>query len=219
LLKEAKPQNVVFSTQGMREGYYFSTLPQSVRERDPIEDVCETIAGEGHRFAQDPSGLMAFLDPLFPDETRRQHCQRYAACMLGDLYWDEHPDYRGQQAFFKTLRLPIVGFEHEDRAALALIVLYRYQRFDGIHAAQDALSLLNKADRLRVRVVGCALRLAHALTGGAPGVLEYASLRLGDETLTLTVPADDAVYFTPAFSKRLDRLARVLDVNPVIVYR
>ncbi len=216
LLRQTRPKALVFSVHGMREGYYFSTLPDAIRNRDPIEDMLETLAGDGHRFAQQPARLMEFLDPLFPVETQKQWRQRYAACMLGDLYWDEHPDYRGQQAFFKTLRLPVVGFDHEDRAALALIVLYRYQSFDEIHDAQDAMALLSEDDQHRVQVAGRALRLAHAMTGGAPGLLQQAQFSLSDTTLTLRLPMDEVAYYTPAFAKRLDRLALAMGLDPVI---
>jgi len=216
LLQQVRPAKLVFSVHGMREGYYFSKLPTEIHDRDPIEDVCLTLAGDGHRFRQQPSRLMEFMDPLFLNETEKQKRQRYAACMLGDLYWDEHPDYRGQQAFFKTLRLPIVGFDHEDRAALALMVLYRYQNYDEIHDAQDAMALLDASDHIRVKAVGCALRLAHAVSGGAPGILKHCKIKADDGCLTLTVPVDDSAFYTAAFSKRLDRLARLLDLVPVI---
>jgi len=216
LLEETRPKVLVFSVHGMREGFYYSQLSNRIRRHDPLEDMCRTIAGNGHRFSQQPAKLMHFLDPLFEGESSKQYRQRYAACMLGDLYWDEHPDYRGQQAFFKTLRLPVVGFDHEDRAALALMVLYRYQSYDGIHDAQNAMGLLHPIDRTRVAAVGFALRLAHAMTGGAPGILQHCSLVCDDKRLTLRVPADEVALEGQGYYKRLDQLARCLELFPVV---
>ncbi|WP_337996159.1 Ppx/GppA family phosphatase [Oleispirillum naphthae] len=210
LLTEIAPERLVFSIHGMREGFYYTNLPEEIRDRDPIVDMCEAVAGDGHRFAQQPSVLMRFLDPLFSNETEKQLRQRFAACMLGDLYWDEHPDFRGQQAFFKTLRLPVVGFDHEDRAALSLMVLYRYQTYDEIHDAQGVLGLLSPEDRVRVQAVGCGLRLAHVISGGAPGILGRCRLILEPWRLVLRIPADDPAFDGAAFEKRLDRLARAL---------
>jgi len=210
LLNEIKPERLVFSIHGMREGFYYTNLPDEIRDRDPIVDMCEAVAGNGHRFAQQPAVLMRFLDPLFSNETEKQMRQRFAACMLGDLYWDEHPDFRGQQAFFKTLRLPVVGFDHEDRAALALMVLYRYQSYDEIHDAQGVLALLSPEDRVRVQAVGCGLRLAHVISGGAPGILGRCRLILEPWRLVLRIPSDDPAFDGAAFEKRLDRLARCL---------
>ncbi len=216
LLKTIRPEKLVFSVHGMREGFYYTNLPDAIRDRDPIVDMCEAVAGNGHRFAQQPAVLMRFLDPLFAGETEKQHRQRLAACMLGDLYWDEHPDFRGQQAFFKTLRLPVVGFDHEDRAALALIVLYRYQTYDEIHDAQDVLALLSPEDRVRVQAVGCGLRLAHVISGGAPGVLGNCRLILEPRRLVLRIPSADPAFDVTAFEKRLERLARVLSRESAI---
>lgn len=216
LLATIRPERVVFSIHGMREGFYYSLMPDAIRDRDPIVDMCEAVAGNGHRFAQQPAVLMRFLDPLFPDETDKQRRQRFAACMLGDLYWDEHPDFRGQQAFFKTLRLPVVGFDHQDRAALALMVLYRYQSYDEIHDAQDVLALLTPDDRVRVQAVGCGLRLAHMISGGAPGILGGCRLILEPRRLVLRIPGDDPAFDISAFDKRLERLARLLGRDPAI---
>jgi exopolyphosphatase/guanosine-5'-triphosphate,3'-diphosphate pyrophosphatase len=210
LLNAIRPERLVFSVHGMREGFYYTNLPPEIRDRDPIVDMCEAVAGDGHRFAQQPSRLMRFLDPLFDDEDAKQLRQRFAACMLGDLYWDEHPDFRGQQAFFKTLRLPVVGFDHQDRAALALMVLYRYQSYDEIHDAQGVISMLSPEDRVRVQAVGFGLRLAHAITGGAPGILGECRLIREPKRLVLRVSADDPAFDVSAFDKRLDRLARCL---------
>ncbi len=210
LLSAVKPERLVFSIHGMREGFYYTNLPSGIRDRDPIVDMCEAVAGNGHRFAQQPSLLMRFLDPLFEEESDKQLRQRFAACMLGDLYWDEHPDFRGQQAFFKTLRLPVVGFDHQDRAALSLMVLYRYQTYDEIHDAQGVLSMLSPEDRVRVQAVGCGLRLAHAISGGAPGILGECRLIREPRRLVLRVPADDPAFDVSAFDKRLERLARCI---------
>ncbi len=210
LLTTIRPERLVFSIHGMREGFYYTNLPREIRDRDPIVDMCEAVAGNGHRFAQQPSRLMHFLDPLFENESEKQLRQRFAACMLGDLYWDEHPDFRGQQAFFKTLRLPVVGFDHQDRAALSLMVLYRYQSYDEIHDAQGVLAMLSPEDRVRVQAVGCALRLAHVITGGAPGILGHCRLIREPRRLVLRIPADDPAFEVSAFDKRLERLARCI---------
>ena len=216
LLTTIRPERLVFSIHGMREGFYYNSLPEVIRDRDPIVDMCEAVAGDGHRFAQQPVLLMAFLDPLFSGETDKQKRQRFAACMLGDLYWDEHPDFRGQQAFFKTLRLPVVGFDHQDRAALALMVLYRYQNYDEIHDAQHVLAMLSPDDRVRVQAVGCGLRLAHVISGGAPGILGHCCLIREPRRVVLRISSDDSAFDVAAFEKRLDRLVRCLGCDGVI---
>ncbi len=57
-------------------------------------------------------------------------------------------------------------------------------------------------------MVGAALRLAHTLSGSAPGFLQGAPLGVGDRVLRLTLPDDGSIYSGEAVERRLRRLAR-----------
>lgn len=217
LLEKVRPERLVFSIHGVREGYYFSQLPENIRLRDPLEDIFEAVVSSSdHRFGQQPAVLMEWLCPLFGDETPRQLYLRYAACAVGDLYWNEHPNFRGQQAFFKMLSMPLVGFDHQDRVALALSTFYRYQTNDNLAAIQQVMPMLSRKDKQRVQTIGYALRLAHTISGGALGILTQSSLRLTKNRLILSIPKNDPAYLFTVFDKPLDRLARYLSVNPSI---
>ena len=216
LLEKVRPEQLVFSIHGVREGYYYSHLPPRIRLRDPLEDMFETVFSRGHRFGQHPAALMEWMYPLFDDETPRQRHLRYAACTLGDLYWNEHPDFRGQQAFYKTLSMPLVGFDHQDRVEMALSVLYRYQSNDSLPTVQKVMAMLSRKDQHRAKALGYALRLAHTISGGAPGILTKSSLRLTKSRLILSIPKGDPAYVLTAFDRPLERLARHLSLDPMI---
>lgn len=216
LIDMAQPEKVVFSVYGMREGQFFLTLPKEMQEGDPLISAAAEHARAAGRFPEHALELMDWMQPLFPDEPQHLRRLRHASCLLGDVFWNEHPDYRSEQAFLKVLRLPFMGLDHTDRAGLALAVFYRYTTDDSLPIVQQAMGLLD-ADRLaRVRVIGAALRLGHTISGGIPGLLSRTRLERGQQILMLGVPADDTLYMPEAFDKRLEKLAEELALSPQI---
>ena len=91
VLKVGKPTQVIYSAQGLREGYHFTQLDLGTRDRDPLLSAClDTVAHE-RRF-EDSTGVMeSWMAPIFPDETPQLARLRHAACILSDLGWHEHP--------------------------------------------------------------------------------------------------------------------------------
>jgi exopolyphosphatase/guanosine-5'-triphosphate,3'-diphosphate pyrophosphatase len=72
-------------------------------------------------------------------------------------------------------------------------------------------------DRLsRARLIGLALRLAHTLSGGAPGLLPQTRMKLKNGRLVLEVPEDSAVFVSEAVERRFKSLARSMDAKPKI---
>lgn len=213
LLEKAQPEQIIFSIHGVREGYYFHHLPKKIRERNPFDDTLIALTNKRHRFAPQPDDLLAWLSPLFPNESPTLCRLRHTACAISDLYWEEHPDYRAQQAFIKTLSMALIGFSHHDRAMVALSILYRHQNSDHFPAARNVLPLLTEEEVHQCKTIGYALRLAHTISGGAPDVLIKSHLTLTAKELILTMPRSDHAYMLAAFDKLLERLANHLSVR------
>jgi len=219
LVDAVRPRRVVFSVYGVREGQFMHTLPEELRRQDPLLASMELMAREAGRFPEHGDEVAAWMEPLFPAEPPDLARMRHAASLIGDIFWSEHPDYRAEQAFNRMLRLPLMGLDHHDRAALALVVYHRYGGDPAAAMASRGEALLDDAARVRrARIVGAALRLAHTLSGGAPGVLGRTKLsRDVPGRVTLTVPAGDPLYHPDFLGRRLDKLARVLDAEAVVV--
>ena len=62
-------------------------------------------------------------------------------------------------------------------------------------------------------VLGCALDLAHTVSGGAPGLLTSMPLSLADGQIRLSVSEDHRSLDGEMVEKRLKALARALDVS------
>ncbi len=207
LLEINKPKVLVFSIYGMREGQFFKSLPDNVRKQDPLVALAEEIARGAGRSTAAGYETFDWMSPLFKDETPRQKKLRLTACLLRDVWWTEHPDYRAEQAFLRVLRLPFLGLGHEDRAGLALSLYYRYGSGPSEPIIKQAHTLLQESRVHRVQTIGLALRLAYALSAGAPGVVKKTSLKISAGTLILTVPDGDPLFKSGPYLRRVKRIA------------
>jgi Exopolyphosphatase len=215
VVRATQPERLVFSIYGMREGQFFRRLPDRLRVQDPLLSVCRTLAQGNTRFPEHGDELVAWMAPLFPAETPHQARLRHAACLVSDMFWNEHPDYRAEQAFLRILRLPFMGVSHRDRAAIAYTIFQRYQGDEDNPHCQMAMQLLDETRLQRCRIIGLALRLAHTLSGGAPNLLRETRLFSDRGELVLEVPGGN-----PAFAiendRTFDRLAKTLDCTNLV---
>jgi exopolyphosphatase/guanosine-5'-triphosphate,3'-diphosphate pyrophosphatase len=132
VLARARPAQLVFGATGLREGCIFAALPAAERRRDPLIAACEAISAQGARFRIDGHALFDWAGDVFRKAPKPHARLRLAACLLSDIAWREHPDYRADLAFLRTLRLPVTGIDHPGRAFVALAVYTRYEgRADG----------------------------------------------------------------------------------------
>ncbi len=207
LLEINKPRVLVFSIYGMREGQFFKSLPEAVRKQDPLVSLAEEICRGAGRTPKAGYETFDWMSPLFKDESPRQKKLRLTACLLRDVWWTEHPDYRAEQAFLRVLRLPFLGLGHEDRAGLALALYYRYGSSPSEPIVKQAHALLQESRIHRVQAIGLALRLAYALSAGAPGVVKKTSLKITGGTLVLTVPESDPLFKSGPYLRRVKRIA------------
>ena len=161
---------------------------------------------------------MTWMAPLFPAEPAPLSRIRRAACVVSDAFWSEHPDYRAEQAFLRMLRLPFMGVGHADRAAIALTVFIRYQGDDDSPLVAPTTHLLDEAAIRRCRLAGTALRLAHTLTGGAPGLIGRTRLSAINGELVLEVPAGNPAFLIDP-DRSFDRLARAVGCETLVIRR
>jgi exopolyphosphatase/guanosine-5'-triphosphate,3'-diphosphate pyrophosphatase len=215
LFEVAPPKHLVFSAFGLREGCLFDRLGARERAHDPLIAGCLATA-QGGRFASSADELFAFIDPMLPAGHPPARLVR-AACLLSDIAWTDHPDYRAEHGFHRVLTLPLVGIDHSGRAFLATAIAARHGADLQDDLLQPARALLEPTALRAAHVVGLALRLGFTLSGGAPGVLADCGLRLHDDAVVLTLPASGSVVIGDAVLRRLDALARGLGFAPQIV--
>ena len=217
LLNLCNPKQVVFSGFGMREGQMLEMLPPAVRGQDPLLAGCARMAERSGRFAISGEEIYDWMAPLFPKARDAISRIRMAACMMSDIGWSEHPDYRAEHAFLRVLRLPFAGLSHHDRVLLALTIFVRYKGDADNPVVAPVRSLLEDKEIGIAESVGRALRLAHNLSGSAPSLLSTTRFETTDDDIVLVLPehaAKDAknddgrdIFISEAVERRLNQLA------------
>ncbi|NQV46311.1 MAG: Ppx/GppA family phosphatase [Rhodospirillaceae bacterium] len=215
LLKTAKPEELVFSGFGMREGKLLDTLPKELRHQDPLISASIGFAERTGRFAIRGEEILEWMSPLFSDESASEKRLRLAACLLSDIGWNEHPDYRAEHAFHRVLRIPFAGLTHQQRVLIADAIYVRYNGEADSKLVAPVRGLLDAGQLAWVRVVGFGLRLAHTISGSAPDVLSKTRLKLGSNKLILELPDDlpNELFVSETVERRLKTLARCLDLK------
>jgi exopolyphosphatase/guanosine-5'-triphosphate,3'-diphosphate pyrophosphatase len=214
------PAHIVFSTQGLREGVIFEDLPEPRRREEPLLAAAADIARHFGRFARLGPGLARWTEPLFRSESRAERRLREAACLLSDIGWVDHPDYRGRLVFERALTMPLPGLDHRARAFIAHALHARYEDEPGNRARKTAAALgLADEAMLRARAIGQAIRLGYTVATGREDVLAKTTLAAGEKLLILSVPRLDGTYAGESVSRRLDQLARAMGLAPRLAVR
>ncbi len=210
LLRETAPRQVVFSANGLREGWFMQRMPADVRRMDPLLAAGQHYAQWLGRSTSLPAALVAWTEPLFVGEGREQRRLREAACWMSDIGARDHPEFRAEQAFLRVFRQPGVGLDHYARAFLALAVSLRYDAALDAAFLQPARTLLDAAGAHRADVLGAALRLAYLLSAGTSELLAGTALAVTDGRLVLRLGPDAAPTPVEGVARRLDRLSAAL---------
>ena len=217
LLATLRPRSVVFSAFGLREGFYYSRLTEAERTRHPLIAFAEEQGADWRRFDLAPSEIFDWLTPVFAEESEVDRVLRIAACHLSDISWNDHPDYRAEQAYIRVLHLPAPGMSHRDRAVLAMALAYRYKSDPKAAMLDTAIWLSDSRGRTYARRLGACLRLAYNLSGGAPGLLPQIKLTRTDRELCLIVPAGAKRSLGDVTARRLESAALAFELRPAIL--
>lgn len=216
LLRVTGARRVVFSANGLREGWYARQLPPEVRAEDPLLAAGQELARLWGRDPRLPPALVEWTRPLFPHESPADAQLREAACWVSDIGSHDHPDYRAEQSFWRILRQPGVGLDHHARAFLALVVALRYEAEPDQPWLGAARVLLDAATVRHAEVLGAALRLAYTLSGGTPVLLAGTSIARRSGLLRLRLIEGSGVFAGESVQRRLEVLAATLGLEAVV---
>lgn len=223
LLRQMQPRSVIFSVFGIREGLIYGLLSPHERRRDPLLSFCEDYAALRSRSVEHAHELCRWTDQIFdhPDleETDDERRLRHAACLLSDVGWRAHPDYRGEQSLNKIAQAGLGGVDHAGRIFLALAVYYRHntaeQSTDAM--AERLRNLVSRRAQRRARIIGAAVRTAHMLSIGMPGVIDETTLTYEPGKIVLAIPKAHAGLDGERLRRRFEGLGELLGKKPIVV--
>ena len=216
ILAIMKPEKIVFSGLGVREGYLYSLLPEKVQNSDPLLIAAEEFAVLRARSPKHARELVKWTGAAFKvfgvKETKEEKRYREAACQLSDITWRSHPDYRGDQALNLISNADFVGVSHAGRAYLALASYYRHEGLMDDEISPAIISIAPERLREQARLLGALFRVAFLFSAAMPGVLPNVKfVPEGDDAYNLVVPKELADFEGERLSRRMKGLASVLE--------
>ena len=139
-----------------------------------------------------------------------------AACLLHDVTWRAHPDYRAEVCFDNATRANLGGLRHRERVFLGLALLHRYKNSREGSRFEPMVELLEDKAIRDAEVLGKAMRFGAMLTVDAPDKL--AQLRYFPKKKELELYLDDKAraLFGEVAEARFMSLALALGVEPKI---
>ena len=121
---------MVISALGVREGLLYSMLDAEERDKDPLIAAASELNVLRSRSPAHGEELTAWTDRFMAssglDETADERRLRHAACLLADIGWRAHPDYRGEQSLNIIANAAFVAIDHPGRTFIALAVFFRH---------------------------------------------------------------------------------------------
>lgn len=218
VLKRLKPNRIVFSALGVREGWLYDQLTPEERYFDPLIEGAQNYGTPLARVPAFSAALEPWTASLFPGESAMDKRLRIAACALSDVGWRDNQDLRAAEWFRQLVRFPFIGVTHAERVFIAAAIHARYAGAPDEAVLSPAIALLSAEQRQRALVLGRAMLLGYRLSGGVPQILDGARLVRQGGTLLLQVKAHARVPDSEVVSSRLQLLADAIGgCRPMIV--
>ncbi len=217
-VKRLGSSSVIASGFGLREGLLYAQLDPAEARLDPLVTAARHEGARQGRFAEHGDMLFAWMNGLFGSdaEPASERRLRLAACLLSDIAWRAHPDFRAERGVDAALHGNWVAITAAERGALALAL---HCCFGGGNDA-PVLALLGQLAPppllARARAWGLALRLGQRLTGGTAAGLSTTRLERSGGAMVLRLPPDQAALAGDSVGRRMKLLGNALGLEPKI---
>lgn len=202
------PRRIVTSAFGLREGLLYRELDDGTRGEDPLLAAALEVGERLGRFGDHGAALDQWIAPLFPDDEHEVLRLRLAACLLSDIAWSAHPDYRAERAVDLAIHGNWVGIDARGRAILGRTLWAAFGGDGGI--ATDLKSLLTPQEDERSLCWGKAIRLAQRLSAGTEPILRRASIGLKPGKIVLTIASRHRALHAEQVERRLAQLGSAM---------
>ena len=219
LVKAFKPKDIAISSYGIREGLLYEQMPQRLRDRDPLIEASRFAENKDARMPGFGKSLYDFVLPLFKSapETRKRLVK--AACLLHDVSWRAHPDYRAEVCFDNATRANLGGLNHQERIFLGLALLHRYSNSREGTRFEELYTLVDEKTQLEAEVLGKAMRFGAMLwmeKGAERATFKWYPKK---QILELRLTRDALPLFGEVAEIRLKSLASSLQAELVVKTR
>lgn len=163
LIKTFKPKDIAISSYGIREGMLYEQMPQRLRDRDPLIEACRFAEAKDARMPGFGKMLYTFILPLYKSAPAPRKRLVKAACLLHDVSWRAHPDYRAEVCFDNATRANLGGLKHSERIYLGLALLHRYSNKRENTRFHDLIDMVDEKTQQEAEILGKAMRFGAML--------------------------------------------------------
>ncbi|UMY17087.1 exopolyphosphatase [Methylobacterium organophilum] len=217
IIRAGRPREVAISATGVREGLLYERLDRDARALDTLIVSAQELnrqrarsPGHGEELRAWTDAFVATLDgPETADERRLRH----AACLLSDISWRAHPDYRGEQGLNVIANATFTGIDHPGRAYLALSGFFRHEGIAPEKASATLRAMAGPRLFERARLIGGLLRVAFPISAGMEGTLSRIQLTIEDGKVVLRLPAEWRALSGERLLNRVRGLGRVVGLD------
>ena len=217
VVKTLHPKEIAISSYGIREGLLYERMPDALRARDPLIESCRASEAASARLPGFGRVLYKFIIPLFSRAKDRRRRLIRACCLLHDVSWRAHPDYRAEICFDNATRANLGGLTHSERVFLGLALLHRYRNKREGTPFERLAPLLDEDDTLQAEVVGKAMRFGAMFSAQDPELMGKLKLYPKKGMVELTLPKGDGeALFGEVAEARFKSLASSLGVEAVV---
>ncbi len=215
LVDELRPSELIVSSFGIREGLLFDALDGDHQRRDPLIDAAREVGEDLGRFPGHGTLLDRWIAPIFDDDPAAARL-RLAACLLSDIAWQAHPDFRAERGVDMALYGNWVGIDGAGRVMLAQAL---FSHFGGgkSFSSLDVARLCTKEQLAQAALWGLAMRLGQRLSGGVAASLERSRLTRSDGALRLELRKRDGALYGEAVERRFKALAAAMGCSAEMV--
>jgi exopolyphosphatase/guanosine-5'-triphosphate,3'-diphosphate pyrophosphatase len=198
----------------VREGLLYEKLSEDERNQDPLLDAAHEFNYLRSRSPEHGEELIAWTDKFMEstgiDETPEEMRLRHAGCLLADIGWRAHPDYRGEQSLNIISNAAFSGIDHPGRAYLALAVFYRYAGLNDEDLSPRIREIASTRLLDRARILGAVMRVAYVASASMPGVLPTSPLVVEKGVLKLKLSGDLAALASGRLNNRVRHLGKLI---------
>jgi exopolyphosphatase/guanosine-5'-triphosphate,3'-diphosphate pyrophosphatase len=220
ILRIGRPKRVVISALGVREGLLYDLLDEDARAEDALITAATDLNILRSRSPQHGHELIGWTDVFMAstgiEESPEEKRLRHAACLLADIGWRAHPEYRGEQSMNIISHAAFVGVDHPGRAFIALAVFYRHAGLGDDEPSPYIRELASTRILDRARVLGASLRVAYLVSASMPGVLPKSPMKVEKGKLVLRLEGKLAALDGERLFNRVRQLGKLIGRDPVI---
>ncbi|MEP2782985.1 MAG: Ppx/GppA family phosphatase [Pseudoruegeria sp.] len=217
LVIEFGPKEIAVSSYGIREGMLYEQMSDILKRRDPLIEACRFAESKDARVRGYGKALYNFVKPLFRTEAYEDLRLLRAACLLHDVSWRAHPDYRAEVCFDNATRANLGGLKHSERVFLGLALLHRYKNSHENSPFEDLFTLLSDTEIREAEVLGKAMRFGAMFTTANPDHMGRLKHYPKKKILELTLSDEAEDLFGEVAQARFASLAKALKSETKII--